>query len=660
MLPSSLHGDERGQTVVLVALLFTVLLGFAALSVDAGRFYVERRFLQNAVDAAALACANKLRAGGTVAQAEAAARDLLTTYNLRGDPTGSTVTVAAPPVYSGWFNGDTTGADKRNLSDGIVATTSDCRVALHTSVRTIFIAIVNPGLQTLDVPANAHAKTKGGLQPIVVNRYDNPPGPSPPSETSGFHDYSKREDTDWNCTQDDPSGCTDAADEAVTCTSGCRWGRERVIVGQGYSSSDSDFRGFIALDVRDYSQIPIQHQFYNGVTGGMNENTLKDKEATYARDGYPGPDLPIYQPGQSQPGLQVGTLSGNSTGKIVSELTRYFKVGDYILAQLFDGQVREVPDFSIGTLSSVPASSPSGPANGPTFKVGANVQFRNAGNTVDLQAVRDSFDNGAGNWTPNELEISETAPLRFWFSPDSFTPAPGSGTTVTIKDLQVDSGLASGIYSVIIRGTSPQTGTSHQIWVPLNIGGVTRDFSMDFSATSAVVDTPGQTATFTFQLSTASGTSSWNSTNAVSFTVDRDTCDTGLARLSGPTQECKAVTISPASAVPAKTSPPTVAVSVPTSGFATGTYKLALRGSGTNGAGQVVRHVQELSVSVGGNTSQSGKYVNVQGFAVFRVTRIESNTIYGRAVSPGVNDPDDWRLSLGKSVRLIPWDSAPY
>jgi hypothetical protein len=47
--------QDSGQTVVLVALMFTVLMGFAALGIDVGRFYSERRFVQDAVDAAALA-----------------------------------------------------------------------------------------------------------------------------------------------------------------------------------------------------------------------------------------------------------------------------------------------------------------------------------------------------------------------------------------------------------------------------------------------------------------------------------------------------------------------------------------------------------------------------------------------------------------------------
>ncbi len=54
---------RRGQTVVITALMFVVLFGFAALALDAGRLYLVFRNAQNAADAAALA-AGKRMAGG--------------------------------------------------------------------------------------------------------------------------------------------------------------------------------------------------------------------------------------------------------------------------------------------------------------------------------------------------------------------------------------------------------------------------------------------------------------------------------------------------------------------------------------------------------------------------------------------------------------------
>ena len=52
--------NERGATVVMVALLFTVLLGFAAMAVDIGYLYAARNEMQNVADAAALGAARQL------------------------------------------------------------------------------------------------------------------------------------------------------------------------------------------------------------------------------------------------------------------------------------------------------------------------------------------------------------------------------------------------------------------------------------------------------------------------------------------------------------------------------------------------------------------------------------------------------------------------
>src|SRR6266511_3007905 len=80
--------DDAGQTVVLVALMFTVLMGFAALGIDIGRFYSERRYVQDAVDSAALACAYKYGHGGDEVAAWDAGNAILQDRNLKGNPLG--------------------------------------------------------------------------------------------------------------------------------------------------------------------------------------------------------------------------------------------------------------------------------------------------------------------------------------------------------------------------------------------------------------------------------------------------------------------------------------------------------------------------------------------------------------------------------------------
>ena len=63
---------SEGQALVQMALLMTVLLCFAALAIDVGHIYHERRQMQNAADAGALAGAQEI-CFGTPAQARAVA-----------------------------------------------------------------------------------------------------------------------------------------------------------------------------------------------------------------------------------------------------------------------------------------------------------------------------------------------------------------------------------------------------------------------------------------------------------------------------------------------------------------------------------------------------------------------------------------------------------
>jgi len=64
---------QRGQAIVLIAIMLAVLIGMAALAIDGGRAYALRRDLQAAVAAAALAAADNLQQTGSYTQAEQAA-----------------------------------------------------------------------------------------------------------------------------------------------------------------------------------------------------------------------------------------------------------------------------------------------------------------------------------------------------------------------------------------------------------------------------------------------------------------------------------------------------------------------------------------------------------------------------------------------------------
>src|SRR5205807_8076804 len=61
-----LHRGKKAQSLVIVALSATALFGIIALGLDAGRLYFQRRDVQNAADAGALAGAQELTAGASV------------------------------------------------------------------------------------------------------------------------------------------------------------------------------------------------------------------------------------------------------------------------------------------------------------------------------------------------------------------------------------------------------------------------------------------------------------------------------------------------------------------------------------------------------------------------------------------------------------------
>ena len=61
---------QRGQAIVLVALMMTVLVGFVALAIDSSRAFDGRRILQDAVDAGAVAGAESFQNGSSWSAAE--------------------------------------------------------------------------------------------------------------------------------------------------------------------------------------------------------------------------------------------------------------------------------------------------------------------------------------------------------------------------------------------------------------------------------------------------------------------------------------------------------------------------------------------------------------------------------------------------------------
>ena len=166
--------------LVLFAILITILLAFAAFTIDIGRQVAERRHVQTAADAGALAACRALIAGDTDAAAAQAASEVVLA-NLEGSPAGADATVDSPATYEDEDGSGSIDADE--LTSGIVVAGTSVRVAISSTVDTTLARVI--GVDTLDTGARARCNLQGSpALPIVARRYANPPGPG-----NGFVDH---------------------------------------------------------------------------------------------------------------------------------------------------------------------------------------------------------------------------------------------------------------------------------------------------------------------------------------------------------------------------------------------------------------------------------------------------------------------------------------
>ena len=97
--------SERGQTLALITVFMMSLLGMAALAIDAGSWYQDRRHVQNDADAAALAGAANIPAGTASSSASAQ----FTKNKMSGEtasittPAADTITVTTSYSASSFF-----------------------------------------------------------------------------------------------------------------------------------------------------------------------------------------------------------------------------------------------------------------------------------------------------------------------------------------------------------------------------------------------------------------------------------------------------------------------------------------------------------------------------------------------------------------------------
>ena len=165
------HRDQEGQTLVVIALVVTVLLGAVALGIDAGFGLTQRRVMQNAADAATMAAAKQLATSVVAAQngsqtvyVFAASKESLwcrafqvAQQNQSFGTTGLTVsiqfatsvaTLDAAPMYTSTCAATTTTA--------VDPATRYLRVHATTNYHSLFAGVVGQPSTTAHAQARAH------------------------------------------------------------------------------------------------------------------------------------------------------------------------------------------------------------------------------------------------------------------------------------------------------------------------------------------------------------------------------------------------------------------------------------------------------------------------------------------------------------------------
>jgi Flp pilus assembly protein TadG len=156
---------ERGQAIVIVGFMVVILIGFIGLAIDGGRLYWERRILQNAVDAAALAASDNYQDSQSItASQHSAATEYAANERLYGAPS------AAPSWGSATVDVTWAGStDKMHVVYSAAGTVSAFDVSSTHTIPLAFMMVLGVG-NTAKVSASAqgHAKTGGTTGTALV------------------------------------------------------------------------------------------------------------------------------------------------------------------------------------------------------------------------------------------------------------------------------------------------------------------------------------------------------------------------------------------------------------------------------------------------------------------------------------------------------------
>lgn len=637
--------SEPGQVLIIVALALVVLLGASAFAIDLGRRASEERFLQNAADAGSLAACNALVDGATDSTALQKAREVAA-INLAASPAGSSVSVAAAgaEAYAPGFAGN-----PYQMTNGALIADDSVLVAIYSEIDTTVGQIL--GRASLPALGRARCSLEADpMLPFAVRRYQNPPGPG-----SGFIDFVATQATSTTGAVDptNPRGYGGRIAASVVNP-----GPEFQMYGPGTQATNNSFRGFIALDVRDFTD-GASRQYYNGATSTMSSNVLKGHHAAYLTTPYPGPPFPAVSSPASG-GTQVGVMNGVSAAHSTEAFDDEHAEGDRVLFAVYNGTVMAIPDFSIQPpVEIVLPATTTAPVDGPTFEVSRNAAFSSL---VTFSLAGDAGAAATGHPEYDILPSPAVTPPAAGqmddptFTPNGFLPRT-RGTNVDMLDMSTNA-VPPGIYTVWLKGEAgfPYFQTRRQP-VPVRIGSVARRFSLNGSVLDGATETLGGTINLPISVVTGAGASAWNGGTATATPVSLSWDIDSLTDCSHNPKPLGtgSITFSSPSSMPSSGTGTASTLTIQAGSLASGCYLFNLRAQGVNADGQPVVRIEHVQFTVAA-TSGPSEYIDVIGFAVFEITDIRSNSFSGQAITGIYADPNDLALREAQRPRLIPWN----
>lgn len=638
--------DETGQAAALTAvLLFLVFLVFASLAIDGAMTYFVRRDLQNVADSAALAACRVI-----------ASNDITTTTPLAAAKNAVATAYGSWADYVGDDPPDSNVGEGAGLVKGIKVDAPQVRVAVARTVPTVLTQFFGRAPSPMVAQARCDVRAGGGLLPIAVQRYDGEPGGSRidhvANKTAPVYPTDSVTVT-WDGRYGPfnvpvPMAPYVASDGTVTALN---TGPEVVVLGQSADTNNntSSMRNLVLLDIRNVASI-YSLEYYNGADS--QADAAKDMSQSWIyQHGYPGP-FP-------QVGSQVAILDGASVNFAAGAMkTAGYRAGDVVAAIVYDGFVWTRPDFSV----SLTPNSGSG--------------------------IASDYPSDSSSAVTYKLNIAKAGPASAgWFAPLDFTvnldfvnkPLP-DGTHVTLDGTELTApDYAFTKYNVTEAGWTGNV----RIWSTEAITKVKYVTGIDVFARSSLGLDHGASSNYGFRLSsiTADYTVRSNSgrlvfrqgngysVNLITFGIGSDFpkgngCTDipvqGSVLLGGVPQIWGSFFTSPSSrtvdAKDGKDLANSFALNVSDSALV-GTYTLRLTvgpkvcDSKTTLGAQTVDLPIEIKLPAPNATPD--KFVVIQGYAVFRISRTDANDVWGYAISPLYESYED--VHIGLRPRLVPW-----